>query len=82
MADVVQVVGALFILVPFAWQQLRGLSAASPVYLRPNLIGSVILAVLALVNEQWGFLLLEAVWAFVAFRGRVLLATGREPAHP
>ncbi len=81
MADVVQVVGALFILVPFASQQLRGLSPASAVYLWPNLVGSAILAVLALVDEQWGFLLLEAVWALVAIRGLVLLATGREPAH-
>ena len=82
MADVVQIVGALLILVPFAGQQLRGLSAASAVYLWPNLLGSGVLAVLAAVDEQWGFLLLEAVWALVAFRGLVLLARGRRPAHP
>ncbi len=81
MADLVQIVGALLILIPFAGQQLRGLSAASAVYLWPNLFGSAILAVLAAVDEQWGFLLLEAVWALVAIRGLVLLATGREPAH-
>jgi Na+/phosphate symporter len=82
MADVVQVVGALFILVPFASQQLRGLSPASAVYLWPNLVGSAILAVLAAAGEQWGFLLLEVVWALVACRGLILLARGSAPAHP
>ena len=82
MADVVQIVGALLILVPFAGQQLRGLSAASAVYLWPNLLGSAILAVLAADGEQWGFLLLEVVWAVVALRGLVLLARGSAPAHP
>lgn len=81
MADLVQIVGALLILIPFAGQQLRGLSADTGRYLWPNLLGSAILAVLAAVDEQWGFLLLEAVWALVALRGLLLLARGRRPAH-
>ncbi len=74
MATVLQVAGAVLILVPFAWQQLRGLRPQSAVYLWPNFVGSGILAVLALVDEQWGFLLLEGVWSLVAARGLVLLA--------
>jgi hypothetical protein len=77
MADLVQVVGAVLILVPFAGQQLRGLSPASAAYLWPNLAGSAVLAVLAASGQQWGFLLLEGVWALVALRGLVLLARGR-----
>ena len=78
MADLVQIVGALLILAPFAGQQIRGLSAASAVYLWPNLVGSAILAVLAAHDEQWGFLLLEAVWALVSLWALVGRALGRE----
>jgi hypothetical protein len=74
MAAALQIVGALLILVPFAWQQLGTLRADSAMYLWPNLAGSLILAVLAASGEQWGFLLLEGVWALVAARGLVLLA--------
>jgi hypothetical protein len=74
MAAVLQIIGALLILVPFSWQQLGSLRADTAVYLWPNLVGSAILAVLAAIGSQWGFLLLEAVWAAVALRGLVLLS--------
>ena len=66
-----QVVGALLILAPFAAHQFGKLNADTPAYLWPNLVGSAALAVLAFVDGQWGFLVLEAVWAAVA--GRSLL---------
>jgi hypothetical protein len=68
MTDLLQVVGAILILVPFAWQQLGSLSPERAAYLWPNLLGSGILAGLALNGRQWGFLLLEGVWALVAAR--------------
>lgn len=66
MDQVVQVVGALLILIAFTAVQLERMRPDSRVYLTLNLIGSAILAVLALVGSQWGFLLLEGVWAAVA----------------
>jgi hypothetical protein len=80
MLDLLQIAGALGVLIPFAWQQLGALRATSPAYLWPNLAGSGVLAALALHEHQWGFLLLEAVWALVALRGLVLLARGRPVA--
>lgn len=34
-----------------------------------NFLGSAILAVLAVWEKQWGFLLLEGVWAIVSLQG-------------
>ena len=69
MLVIVQVVGALLVLVPFAAQQFGKLNADASAYLWSNAVGSAVLALLAAINGQWGFLLLEAVWAAVAVRG-------------
>lgn len=69
MDQLIQVVGALLILAAFAAVQFERMRPDSRVYLALNLLGSVILAVLAYVEHQWGFLLLEAVWAVVSAWG-------------
>ena len=65
MDQAVQIVGALLILAAYAAAQFHRLDQDSRTYLVLNLVGSAILAVLALHEEQWGFLLLEGVWALV-----------------
>jgi hypothetical protein len=64
--QVVQIAGALLILAAFAALQAGKVGANSRLYLLLNLIGSAILAVLALYEDQWGFLLLESAWAVVS----------------
>ena len=66
MDQIVQVVGALLILAAFAAAQFDKLDVESKLYLWLNLVGSIILAALAWHEQQWGFLLLEAVWAVVS----------------
>ncbi len=66
MDQVVQVIGALLILAGFAAAQFGKLDVESKTYLWLNLVGSVILAALAYHEKQWGFLLLEGVWAIVS----------------
>jgi hypothetical protein len=79
-AQLVQVAGALLILAGFAGAQFGWLSIAGRTYLVLNFVGSVILAVLAAVDFQPGFLLLEAVWAVVSLWGLIQVSRGRPPA--
>jgi len=76
-----QILGALLVLAAFVAAQLRALQPQSYTYLLLNLAGSGILAWLALQGEQWGFLLLEGVWALVSF-GSVLVRVSRQRAAP
>ncbi len=65
-AQVIQIIGALIILGAFAANQLGDMPTDSRLYLLLNLVGSVILAILAFVEGQIGFILLETVWAAVS----------------
>ena len=80
MAQAVQVVGSLLVLAGFAAAQRGWLDPRSKAYLVLNLAGSSVLAVEALAGSQWGFLLLEGVWAVVSAAG--LIASGSNRRRP
>ena len=80
MDQIVQICGALLILAAFAALQFGRMRSDSSTYLVLNLAGSTVLTVLAWHEEQWGFLLLEAVWMIVSAWSLVQLMRGRPPA--
>lgn len=80
MHQLIQIVGALLILAGFVLAQFRLLDPQSLWYLVVNLIGSAILTVDAWREAQWGFFLLELVWAIVSAWGLTQLARGRSPS--
>jgi hypothetical protein len=85
MDQLVQVVGAVLVLAGFALNQLGVLETRAYAYLLVNLVGAGALAVLAWHDRQWGFLLLEAVWALVAAGGladRLVVGGRARGSHP
>jgi hypothetical protein len=76
MDQAIQVIGALLILAGFAASQIGVMRVDSRSYLVLNLVGSAILAYLALDGGQWGFLLLEGVWALVSMWSLIRVLRG------
>src|SRR5215208_4377332 len=80
--QLVSVLGSLLVLVAYVASQFGWLSAKGLAYAFANIVGSGILAVVAALEEQWGFLLLEGAWASVSLVAvvghRVKLNTHRE----
>lgn len=77
--QIISLIGSLMILSAFGATQFNRMTSSSMPYLLLNFVGSLILAVVAVVEGQWGFLLLEAVWALVSLWSLVRLLRGGQP---
>ena len=73
MVQVVSLVGSLLILGAFIAAQLERMQTSDRAYVLLNFVGSAILATVAVIEQQWGFLLLEGVWALVSLWSAVKL---------
>lgn len=80
MHQLLQIVGAALILVAFVAAQRNTMSPHSAVYLMLNLAGALVLTGVALYGRDWGFLMLEVVWATVSAWGLWRLSRGHPPA--
>jgi hypothetical protein len=78
MEQVVQLVGALCILTAYIASQQNRMRYDSVEFLALNTAGAAILAVIAAINRDYGFLLLEGVWTVVSVRG-LLQAVKSQP---
>ena len=77
MLQVISVLGALAILGAFAANLFGWVSPSNLWYSVANFLGSVVLTVVAVVDRQLGFLLLEGTWALVSLWGIYSALRGR-----
>ena len=79
MLQVVSVLGALAILAAYAANQFGMIGPSNLSYSTMNFVGSAVLTVIAVVEVQWGFILLEGVWAIVSLWGMITVLRVGEP---
>jgi hypothetical protein len=77
MIQILSLFGALAILTAYTANQFGWLAATTLAYSLVNAVGAGILTAVALVEDQWGFLLLEGVWTLVSLAALVQLLRAR-----
>ena len=70
----VSVVGALFVLVAYAALQTGRLGRETQRFNALNFVGSALLTWVAVVDQRWGFILLDGAWALLSVLGMIRAA--------
>lgn len=78
MDQIIQLAGALLILMGFVLAQAGVWRTDAWGYLWVNLVGAAILAWVGFAGSQWGFFLLEGVWTLVTAWSIVIKLRGSD----
>ena len=83
MLQLISVLGALAILAAYAANLFGFIQPSNLWYSVANFLGSAVLTVVAVVDRQLGFILLEGTWALVSLWGifAALRGRGAPPTH-
>ena len=79
MIQAIAIAGALAILLAYAANQFGWTDTSDLSYQLANLLGFGILTVVAVIEVQFGFILLEGVWAVMSLWGIVRILCGKPP---
>lgn len=77
MYDAVQILGSLLILAAFVLALAGKVSQRGYGYLVANVLGSAVLTATAVIDRQWGFILLEGVWSLASLATIARRAAGQ-----
>ena len=75
------VIGALMVLFAYALIQSGIWRELDPGYLALNIVGSLLLGIVAIADQRVGFILLEFAWAGLGFVGVVRVIKARKTAE-
>lgn len=64
--QIISLAGAIMILVAYAGNQRGWMDKSTRSYNLLNLVGSGLLAWVAIVDQRWGFIFLETAWALLS----------------
>jgi hypothetical protein len=78
----ISVLGALAILGAYAASQFGFADASKLSYQVANFLGSAVLSVVAVMDQQVGFILLEGAWALVSLWGIATILRRRGSVSP
>ena len=73
MLQIISILGALAILGAFVANQLVRINPSQFSYTLANFVGAAILTVVAIVDRQIGFVLLQGAWTLVSLVGMVAI---------